>query len=112
LTYQKVVKGGMLKVRTTFGNLRYLTIFVETKKETMTPKEKAKELIDKFTVHTKVFHQEIGWEEYMDSAKQCAMIAVDEILGMSYFDVTTMSEEDSLYRNYWTEVRAEIGAIE
>ena len=35
----------------------------------MTPKEKAKELIDKFTVHTKVFHQEIGWEEYMDSAK-------------------------------------------
>ena len=102
----------MLKVRITFDNLRYLTIFVETKKETMTPKEKAKELIDKFTVHTKVFHQEIGWEEYMDSAKQCAMIAVDEILGMSYFDVTTMSEEDSLYRNYWTEVRAEIGAIE
>ena len=31
LTYQKMVKGGMLKVRTTFDNLRYLTIFVETK---------------------------------------------------------------------------------
>ena len=34
LTYQKVVMDGMLKVRTTFGNLRYLTIFVETKTET------------------------------------------------------------------------------
>lgn len=31
LTYQKMVKGGMLKVRITFGDLRYLTIFVETK---------------------------------------------------------------------------------
>ena len=34
LTYQKVVMDGMLKVRTTFGGLRYLTIFVETKTET------------------------------------------------------------------------------
>ena len=78
----------------------------------MTPKEKAKELIDKFVVHTKVFHQGNGWEEYIDSAKQCAIIAVDEILGMSYFDVEIMSEEDSLYKNYWREVRIEIGAIE
>jgi len=30
-----MVKGGMLKVRITFGDLRYLTIFVETKTETM-----------------------------------------------------------------------------
>lgn len=34
LTYQKVVMDGMLKVRITFDNLRYLTIFVETKTET------------------------------------------------------------------------------
>jgi hypothetical protein len=46
----------------------------------MTPKEKAKELVDKFIPHTRVFHEVLGWEDYFDSAKQCALIAVDEIL--------------------------------
>ncbi len=46
----------------------------------MTQKEKAEELINKFIPHTKVFHEVLGWEEYIDSAKECALIAVDEIL--------------------------------
>jgi len=46
----------------------------------MTPKEKAIELVNKFIPHTRVFHEVLGWEDYIDSAKQCALIAVDEIL--------------------------------
>ena len=46
----------------------------------MTPKEKARELVDKFIAHTRVFHETLGWEDYIDSAKQCALFAVDEIL--------------------------------
>ena len=36
---------GMLKVRTTFGNLRYLTIFVETKTETNDTERKSKRTV-------------------------------------------------------------------
>ncbi len=46
----------------------------------MTSKEKSDELVNKFISHTKVFHEHLGWEDYLDSAKQCALIAVDEIL--------------------------------
>lgn len=83
----------------------------------MTPKEKAKELIGKFMPHVYCYmgsgmlSNDYDEKVAMDNAKKSALIAVDEILGMSYFDVTTMAEEDSLYKNYWTEVRAEIGAI-
>lgn len=48
----------------------------------MTPKEKADDLIDKFLPHTKVYHEATGWEDYFDSAKECALIAVDEILNV------------------------------
>jgi len=41
----------------------------------MTPKEKATELIDKMTMEIGTFN-----------AKQCALIAVDEVLSISYFD--------------------------
>jgi len=51
----------------------------------MTQKEKAEELINKFIPHTKVFHEVLGWEEYIDSAKECALIAVDEILKVAFY---------------------------
>jgi hypothetical protein len=65
----------------------------------MNAKEKAKELINKFIPHTRVFHQELGWEDYLDSAKQCALICCDEVLGYMGAD-----------RGYefWTEVKQEI----
>jgi hypothetical protein len=67
----------------------------------MTPKEKADELVNKFISHTKVFHEHLGWEDYLDSAKQCALIAVDEILKL---------ELQEVYQNidYWQEVKQEI----
>ncbi|MEN9326938.1 MAG: hypothetical protein RI943_1371 [Bacteroidota bacterium] len=67
----------------------------------MTQKEKAEELINKFIPHTKVFHEVLGWEEYIDSAKECALIAVDEILKVAFYST------DKIY-NYYIEVKQEI----
>jgi hypothetical protein len=60
----------------------------------MTPKEKAKELVDKFTV--------VGLQQRAEGY-QCALIAVDEILnneiGMLYYDSDI---------EYWQQVKQEI----
>jgi hypothetical protein len=65
----------------------------------MTPKEKAAELVDK------MYHYQ--WRE-KERAKQCALIAVDEIL--SHITITT--NQSGLIRDfqkqYWHEVRTEI----
>lgn len=73
----------------------------------LTPKEKAGELVDKFIQHTRVFHEVLGWEDYLDSAKQCALIAVDEIIRANPhsnpFNTNIYSTMD-----YWQEVKKEI----
>ena len=46
----------------------------------MKPKEKAKELIEKFIEPTKVPNIKHIWVEDIDAAKQCALIAVDEMI--------------------------------
>jgi hypothetical protein len=55
----------------------------------MTPKEKAEELFTKFSSNT----------VHYDAAKQCALIAVDEILKVIH---TNMEDK------YWQEVKQEI----
>ena len=65
----------------------------------MTPKEKAKELVDKF---------DTAMEFYTPArfAKQCALIAVDEILNAidwDYYEGSAQTEH-----NYWQEVKTEI----
>ena len=64
----------------------------------MIPKEKAKELVQKMRVHSPV------WEIEGD-AKQCALIAVDEILEM---DLPILEEEADTFYDYWEEVKQEI----
>ena len=61
----------------------------------MTPKEKAKVLIDRFTFNCRE----------CDDAKQCALICVDEILQSHY--VVAVGIKSSLY-NYWFDVKQEI----
>jgi len=65
----------------------------------MTPQEKAKELVDKFEVSfAGVISNDEDWEIL---AKQCALIAVDEILnGSRLFYI-----EDY---DYWQKVKQEI----
>jgi len=65
----------------------------------MTPKEKEKDLVNKFT------DIEDG-EMYIGKAKECAMITVDEILKEygTYYKV----EVNGKYVSYWQEVKEEI----
>jgi hypothetical protein len=60
----------------------------------MTPKDKAEELVDKFSFSCRE----------CDNSKQCALIAVDEILNHHH-------QEQGLYRidkYYWQQVKKEI----
>ncbi len=59
----------------------------------MNAQDKAKELVEKYD-------QTFTYLESKNKAKQCAIIAVDEILNLDYF-----SEEG---REYWQEIKNEI----
>jgi hypothetical protein len=67
----------------------------------MTPKEKAKELvIDKYGSNYPIICKMGSRNMYRSEAKQCALIAVDEILNM------LIGSPDFI--NYWQEVKKEI----
>lgn len=71
----------------------------------MTPKEKAINLVEKFIPYTKVSKGGFGLEDYYDNAKECALIAVDEIL-KSYLKYQIFETYDEY--KYWEEVKQEI----
>lgn len=62
--------------------------------EAMTPYDKAKELVDKFTV--------IGLQQRNEGI-QCALVAVDEVL-----EVIQYAPNSGYYVNYFKEVKNEI----
>jgi hypothetical protein len=68
----------------------------------MTPKEKAKELVDKFDID--VLDREGTSAMNLYEAKQCALIAVDEILNAVHIAQTDIIE----YYKYWEQVKKEI----
>ena len=65
----------------------------------MTPKEKAKELIDK------MYGDEV---DYMteEQAKQCALIAVDEIIEAN--PIAFDEDDNCIAKQWWKEVKKEI----
>ena len=67
----------------------------------MTPKEKARELVSKYVHLTK---QISGANGTIYNSKQCALIAVDEILNVKSF-LKSMPLQDV---KYWQEVKEEI----
>ena len=71
---------------------------------TQTPKEKAKELINKFSERTKFLDEYAGWLIHIDSskAKGHALTAVDEIIEQCYKNGINYSY------NFWQEVKKEI----
>ena len=71
----------------------------------MTPKEKAEELIDKFSERTKFMDEYAGWLIHIDSskAKDHALVAVDEILNDKH-----KTEDFNTTYNFWQEVKQEI----
>ncbi len=73
----------------------------------MTPKEKAEQLINAFIPHVR---WKMGQEDVMQRAKECALIAVDEILyilGNMYF----LGQSAIFSSKYWTEVKAELNKL-
>jgi hypothetical protein len=79
----------------------------------MTPKEKARELVDKFyqtTPNETWINEPLG--EFMETytawgqAKQCALITVDELIKIHYLLTNTQDTSPSI--NYWKEVKQEI----
>jgi hypothetical protein len=69
----------------------------------MTPKEKAEELFYKMLSTDKVDSYSFVGSKV---AKQCALIAVDEILDIDYFDMSEEYFENTM--EYWQQVKQEI----
>ncbi len=67
----------------------------------MTPKEKAEELVNRYMNLNTVKLSDYS-VIYTPTAKQCALILVDEILNINSVD------KDYDLSNYWTEVKQEI----
>ena len=85
---------------------------LKQKQKPMTPKEKAKELYDKYTEKMNTIldcsYPYSAVENVDLCAKELLVIAVDELINDC--DASSPFEEKRL--SYWAEVRAEIGAIE
>lgn len=64
----------------------------------MNPKDKAKELIDKY--------KDIRWDIDPETAKQGALIAIDEILNI--YQIKNAAFEFYELRNYWQDVKQEL----
>lgn len=70
----------------------------------MTPKEKAKQLFNKYAMYLRA--NLMYDEEANEDAKECALIAVDEILNW-HLEFLFISK-DSVGHQYWQEVKQEI----
>jgi len=68
----------------------------------MTPKEKAKELFNKYCFAIRTEETDSGYFTNVLYAKNCALIAVDEILKITWVDKFLTVED------YWQEVKQEI----
>jgi hypothetical protein len=70
----------------------------------MTPKEKAKQLVEKMII----YHSPDD-KDY-EAAKDCALIAVDEILDLKHI-VTLRRNMHEMELDFWDEVKQEIEAL-
>jgi hypothetical protein len=68
----------------------------------MTPKEKAKQLVNKFNIDLQPFSEYGSWD--IDVAKNMALFAVDEILNLNVHECSM----DEGYIRHWQQVKTEI----
>jgi hypothetical protein len=74
----------------------------------MTPKEKAKDLVDKFWYSLSIT---------LEQAKECALIAVDEILNSNSLEPQLQRHRingvkpEKIHLEYWIQVKQEILAL-
>ena len=77
----------------------------------MNPKEKAKELVKKFS-HKLPYYSE---KDNTEKSKQCALICVEEIIDSEPMEDFGCSDSGTEYRStdeFWQEVKQEIGRYE
>ncbi len=72
----------------------------------MTSKEHAKKLVNKFIEHTQEWDELDGYVNDIYKAKQCALIAVDEII--KAMDNVMLPNP---FKQYWNKVKQEIQAL-
>ena len=83
----------------------------------MTPKEKSKELVDKFKNYCDVDDPNgiLDWQDCLkQNAKNCALIAVDEIINSNPCFEDLDRGGNLMYNNntyYWQEVKEEINKL-
>ena len=70
----------------------------------MTPEQKAKELFGKYAMYLRA--NLMYDEEANEDAKECALIAVDEIIESDWFIPTLRDKHE--WTSYWKEVKTEI----
>jgi hypothetical protein len=76
--------------------------------EDMSPQEKANQLVEKFKEHSQLMIGYGGFSSRNGSAKQCALIAVDEICeAINWHEFEVPNEE----WNYWNKVKHEIDQL-
>ena len=71
----------------------------------MTPKEKAREIFDKYWLF---FVEDTDAMGIHKLTKKCALIAVDEILEM---DLPILEEDADGFYDYWEQVKQEINSF-
>jgi hypothetical protein len=73
----------------------------------MTPKEKAEELFNKYATYVVMWAGDINTTH--QNCKQCALIAVDEIINGYEFDILYIEHKRIMDNiNFWDEVKQEI----
>ena len=70
----------------------------------MTPKEKAQELFGKYAMYLRA--NLMYDEEANEDAKQCALIAVDEIIASN--PIAFDQDDNCIAKQWWQEVKTEI----
>jgi hypothetical protein len=68
----------------------------------MTPKEKAQKLLSEYLIFFPEFRNDLEYDYNIKSAKTCALIAVDELIKETSFEVPNIRQR------YWQEVKQEI----
>ena len=74
----------------------------------MTPKEKAEQLVESYNELGKDFTRGVSMKEF---SKQCALIAVDEIINTLNFDIRDLDVRGNILLDlikFWREVKQEI----
>jgi hypothetical protein len=77
------------KVKINFFIRKVLFIFAEIKYKIMTPKEKAKELIEKYDC---INFEISAYKNWVEAAKQCALIAIDLAIEYNDFHIEFLQE--------------------